>query len=71
MEDDERMRLNVVLTTAGDDEKMVRAGIIKALRDVDEPARRKYLWNFLNRKAREIIRKARARVRLPGKISPA
>lgn len=51
--------LDIVLEVAGDNEAMVRDGIIKALRNENDKARRTYLWNVLDRKARERIRRAR------------
>lgn len=55
----EKKLLDTVLEVAGDDETMVREGIIKALRDENDKARRTYLWNVLDRKAKERIRRAR------------
>lgn len=55
----EEKLLDVVLEEAGDNEDMIRNGIIKALRDVNAKARRTYLWNELDRKAKERIRRAR------------
>lgn len=55
----EEKLLDVVLEEAGDDESMVRNGIIKALNGVNDKARRTYLWNELDRKAKERIRRAR------------
>ncbi len=55
----EKELLNTVLEVAGDDEKMVRDGIIKALHGVNDKARRIYLWNKLDREARGRIRRAR------------
>jgi hypothetical protein len=71
LNNDQQARLNVVLSVAGDDEKMIRTGIIKAIRDITEPARRTYLWNFLHREAMERIRRARARARVHRKIAAA
>lgn len=55
----EKRLLDTVLEVAGDDETMVREGIIKALRDENDKARRTYLWNVLDRRAKERIRRAR------------
>ena len=51
--------LDTVLSVAGDNEDMIREGIIKALQEVNDKARRTYLWNILERKARERIRRSR------------
>ena len=55
----ERELLDVVLEVAGDDEEMIRGGVIKALHGVDDKARRTYLWNLLTKKAKKKIRRAR------------
>lgn len=55
----EKRLLNTVLEVAGDDENMVRDGIIKALRGENDKARRTYLWNILSKAAKERIRSAR------------
>lgn len=55
----EKELLNKVLEVAGDNENMIREGISKAIRDVQEPARRTYLWNILTKRATERIRRAR------------
>jgi len=52
----ERAMLDTVLKIAGDDENKIREGIITALRKETEPARRTYLWNTLQTKARRKIR---------------
>lgn len=51
--------LDTVLGVAGDDEKMIRDGITKALRGVNDKARRTYLWGELARRATKRIRDAR------------
>ena len=61
--DCEQKMLKVVLEFAGDDEKMIREGIIKALEGVNDKARRVYLWNTLNRAAENKIRQARLRAK--------
>ena len=53
----EKAMLETVLQAAGGDESKIREGIIKALNKVDDPARRTYLWNTLQRKASERIRR--------------
>jgi len=58
-EETEKKMLDTVLEVAGDNENMIRVGVIKALHDVHDKARRTYLWNELDRKARERIRRAR------------
>lgn len=55
----EKRLLDTVLEVAGDNENMIRDGIIKALRGENDKARRTYLWNELGRKAKERIRRAR------------
>lgn len=55
----EQRLLDTVLEVAGDNEAMVRDGIIKALCGENDKARRTYLWNLLDRKAKERIRRAR------------
>jgi hypothetical protein len=55
----EKKLLDTVLEVAGDNETMVREGIIKALRNENDKARRAYLWNVLDKKAKEKIRRAR------------
>lgn len=59
--DIEKRLLDTVLEVAGDDENMIRDGIVKALRGENDKARRTYLWNELNRRAKERIRRARQR----------
>lgn len=51
--------LGKVIEVAGDDEKMIRPGIIKALRKENDKARRTYLWNILSAAAKRKIRRAR------------
>lgn len=51
--------LEIVLEVAGDDAKMIDDGIIKALRGVNEEARRTYLWNTLSKAAAAEIRRVR------------
>ena len=48
-----------VLEVAGDNEKMIRDGVIKALYGINDPARRTYLFGELSRKATKKIRAAR------------
>lgn len=67
--DSEKALLEVVLGHAGDMEKMVPSGIIKALRDVNDNARRIYLWGILSRAAKEEIRRARQKVALRQKVA--
>ena len=55
----EKELLDVVLGVAGDDGNMIREGVIKALRGIDDKARRTYLWNELTRRATEKLRQAR------------
>lgn len=55
----EKLLLTKVLEVAGDDEKMVREGIIKALRGENDRGRRGYLWRTLERESRKKIRRAR------------
>ena len=55
----EKRLLDTVLEVAGDDENMIREGIIKALRGENDKARRTYLWNILSKAAKERIRNAR------------
>jgi hypothetical protein len=55
----EKKLLDTVLEVAGDNETMIRDGIIKALRNENDKARRTYLWNVLDRRAKEKIRRAR------------
>ena len=55
----EKRLLNTVLEVAGDDENMIKEGIIKALRGENDKARRTYLWNILSKAAKEKIRHAR------------
>jgi len=57
----ERALLDVVLETAGDNEKLIRDGIIEALRGVNDPARRQHLWCVLPNAAKTKIRAARKR----------
>lgn len=59
MTTDEQEMLDIVLSVAGDDEKQIIAGIVRALVGTNEPARRTYLWGLLSRKAKERIRAAR------------
>lgn len=54
--------LDIVIEVAGDNENMIRDGISKALRGVNNEARRAYLWNELSRMAKEKIRRARQKV---------
>lgn len=56
---DEKVMLTTVIEVAGDDEKMIRDGIIKALRGENDKGRRNYLWHTLERAAKEKIRRAR------------
>lgn len=56
---DEKKMLDIVLGVAGDNENMIRAGLIKALQGQNDKARRKYLWNILNRSAEGRIKLAR------------
>lgn len=55
----EEAMVHKVLEVAGGDEYKVRDGIIKALFGVNDKARRTYLWNLLQRKAIEKIRRDR------------
>ncbi|MEX2013667.1 MAG: hypothetical protein WD897_02020 [Parcubacteria group bacterium] len=55
----ERGLLDRVIEVAGDDEKRIRPGIIKALCGVNDRARRTYLWHTLSTAARKKIRRAR------------
>jgi len=54
----EKALLDVVLETAGADENKIRDGVIKALRGVNDKARRTYLWNVLSTTAKSKIRRA-------------
>ena len=69
----EKALLDVVLQTADGDENRIRDGVIKALRGVDDKARRTYLWNQLSTTAKSKIRRARkiVQLRLAGKIGRA
>jgi len=51
--------LDIVFEVSGDNEALIDAGIIRALRGVKEKARRTYLWNVLSRAAAARIRRAR------------
>lgn len=55
----EKKLLTVVLEVAGDNEELIEAGIIKALRGVNEPATRRHLWCVLPPAARDKIHRAR------------
>lgn len=59
---DERALLDMVLGVAGDDEKMIRQGVITALRGVNDPARRQHLWCVLPNAAKTKIRRAQKKV---------
>ena len=61
----EKELLDEVVAVAGDMEEMIPKGVTKALRGVNDPGRRKYLWNILSRKAREKIRRARKKFSIP------
>lgn len=54
----EKALLDVVLEYANDDETKIRDGVIKALRGVNDPARRKHLWCVLPNVAKAKIRRA-------------
>ncbi len=58
----EKALLDVVLQTAGDNENMIRDGVIKALRGINDEARRKHLWCVLPNAAKAKIRAARKKV---------
>ena len=62
LNDFEKDLLEIVTEFAGDNENMIRGGIIKALIGQNDNARRKYLWNILDRRAREKIRTAKRKV---------
>ncbi len=55
----QRKLLEIVFEVAGDNEGMIDDGIIRALRGVNDKARRTYLWNVLSRAAAARIRRAR------------
>lgn len=57
----EKLLLDAVLEVAGDNEKMIPDGIVKALRGINDKARRTYLWNILTRAATQKIHAARRR----------
>lgn len=59
LSDTEKIMLATVLEVAGDDEKMIRPGIIKALRGENDRGRRTYLWHTLQTAAKAKIRRAR------------
>lgn len=58
----ERALLDVVLQTAGDNENMIRDGVIKALRGINDEARRQHLWCVLPNAAKTKIRRAQKKV---------
>lgn len=60
----EKVLLDKVLGVAGDDEKMIRTGIIKALHGVNDPARRQHLWCILPNAAKTKIRQQKKVVQL-------
>lgn len=60
--DSEKALLDIVLGTAGDDEKMIRTGMNKALNGIKDDARRQHLWCVLPNAAKTIIRRARRHV---------
>lgn len=66
----EQKLLDVVFEIAGDCEGMVRRGIIIALRNVKNPARRTYLWGLLFRAAVQEIRRAKRKVARQRKNAP-
>lgn len=55
----EKELLAAVIEVAGDNEKMIEAGIKKALQGTSDRARRTYLWNTLARQAKKKISSAR------------
>jgi len=58
----EKALLDVVVDYAGDNENMIRDGVIRALRGVNDPARRKHLWCVLPNAAKTKIRAAQKKV---------
>ena len=58
MTPEERKLLDIVLEKADGREYMVRDGVRRALYSVENPARRTYLWNILQRAALKRIRAA-------------
>lgn len=58
----EKALLDVVLRVAGDDEKMIRTGIIKALSGIKDDGRRQHLWCVLPNAAKTKIRRAQKKV---------
>ena len=63
---DEKGLLEIVLAEVGDDEKRVHEGITKAIRRVEDRARRIYLRNILKKAAVKRIRAARKKYLTPG-----
>lgn len=61
----EKKLLATVIEVAGDMEDMIPAGVAKALRGVNDKARRTYLWNILSREAKVKIRRARKKFPIP------
>jgi hypothetical protein len=55
----EKKLLDAVIAVTGDDKKMIREGVIKALKGIKDKARRTYLWNTLTRRAKKKIDGAR------------
>ena len=62
---EEKKLLAEVVAVTGDMEEMIPKGVTKALRGVNDAARRTYLWNILTRKAKERIRRARRKFSTP------
>ena len=60
--DDEEKMLKIVLAVAGDDEKMIRDGVNRALVGIKDHARRQHLWCVLPNAAKARIRRARQKV---------
>lgn len=60
---DEKGLLEAVLEHTGDMETMIAEGVTKALRGVNDKARRTYLWNILSTAAKQRIRRAQQKVR--------
>ncbi len=61
----EKELLAIVTEVAGDMEDRIPVGVAKALRGVNDKARRTYLWNVLSREAKGKIRRARKKFPIP------
>ena len=59
---DDKALLEVVLSITGDDEKMIRDGVNRALVGIKDHARRQHLWCVLPNAAKARIRRARQKV---------